>query len=129
VTDVRDVARWHIAAAENGRAGERYILGTANYNLRVWYAMCAQTVGVAAPFIPVPDFILPIVARVVDLLARAGIQLPVDSAQTRLGAKNIHFIYDKAHSELGPPQVDMRQSLRDTHEWYRANGYLRRDPL
>jgi dihydroflavonol-4-reductase len=129
VVDVRDVARWHLAAVEHGRAGERYILGTANYSLRDWYAMCAQTVGVAAPFIAVPDFALPIIARFVDIMQRIGVRLPVDPAQTRLGKKKIWFDYAKTHRDLGPPQVEMTRSLRDTYDWYQANGYIKHGPL
>ena len=127
VVDVRDVARWHLVAAEKGRTGERYILGTANYSLRDWYAMCAQVVGSAQPFLTVPDFTLPIVAALIERLQQAGIKLPVDAAQTRLGSKNIHFDYTKAHAELGAPQVDMYTSLEDTYRWYQANGYIKPD--
>jgi dihydroflavonol-4-reductase len=129
VVDVRDVARWHLAAAERGRTGERYILGTANYSLRDWYAMCAQVVGSAPPFLTVPDFVLPVMAALIERLQQAGIKLPVDASQTRLGSRNIHFDYRKAHRELGAPQVDMYTSLEDTYRWYRDNGYLRRDWL
>jgi dihydroflavonol-4-reductase len=127
VVDVRDVARWHLVAAEQGRTGERYILGTANYSLRDWYAMCAQVVGSAQPFLTVPDFVLPIMAGVIERLQKAGIQLPVDASQTRLGSQNIHFDYAKAHAELGAPQVDMYTSLEDTYTWYQANGYIKPD--
>ena len=127
VVDVRDVARWHLAAAEQGRTGERYILGTANYGLRDWYALVAQVVGVAPPFLPVPDFVLPPLASVIQMLQNAGVSLPVDASQTRLGGRNIYFDYRKTHGELGPPQVEMRRSLEDTYRWYRDHGYLKPD--
>jgi dihydroflavonol-4-reductase len=129
VVDVRDVARWHMLAVERGRGGERYLLGTANYALREWYAMIADTVGVAHPFLPLPGFVLPALAAGVDLLKGAGINLPVDADQTRLGAKNIFFDYHKAWRELGEPQIDMRQSLRDTYSWYQEHGYIKDDWL
>ena len=124
VVDVRDVARWQLAAAEQGRTGERYILGTANYPLRDWYRLCAQVVGVAAPFIRVPDFVLPQMATAIEMLQRAGVKLPVDASQTRMAGRNLYFDYSKTHRELGPPQVDMRQSLEDTYRWYLDNGYI-----
>lgn len=127
VVDVRDVARWHLVAAERGRTGERYILGTANYSLRDWYAMCAQVVGSAPPFLTVPDFVLPVMAALIERLQQAGIKLPVDASQTRLGSRNIHFDYTKTHTELGAPQVDMYTSLQDTYHWYRENGYIAPD--
>ncbi len=127
VVDVRDVARWHVVAAEQGRTGERYILGTANYNLRDWYTMCAQVVNVAPPFLQVPNFVLPFIATLIERLQRMGIQLPVDAAQIRLGQRAIQFDYSKAHRELGAPNVSMYQSLQDTYDWYRDNGYLQPD--
>ncbi|MBZ0299143.1 MAG: NAD-dependent epimerase/dehydratase family protein [Anaerolineae bacterium] len=129
VVDVRDVARWHVLAAERGRTGERYILGTANYSLRDWYALCAQVVGVAAPFLTLPDFVLPYAASTIEALQKAGIQLPVDASQTRLGSRKIHFDSHKTHRELGPPQFDMYTSLEDTYTWYRDHGYLHDDAL
>jgi dihydroflavonol-4-reductase len=127
VVDVRDVARWHLAAAERGRTGERYILGTANYSLRDWYAMCAQVVCSAPPFLTVPDFVLPVMATLIERLQKAGIKLPVDAGQTRLGSSNFYYDYTKAHTELGAPQVDMYTSLEDTYRWYRDNGYIKPD--
>jgi dihydroflavonol-4-reductase len=124
VVDVRDVARWHVLAAEKGIPGERYILGSENYIYREWFGMVADTVGVRRPFIPVPGFTLGITAWVIDRLRSAGVQLPIDADQTRLGARRLYFNYDKTHDAFGPPQVDMAQSLRDTYAWYVEHGYL-----
>lgn len=124
VTDVRDVARMHLAAAERGRTGERYILNTANYSQREWMGMIADVVGVRRPFLTVPAFVLPIAATVIDWLRGLGIDTPIDADQTRLGSRDIHFDGSKAWAELGAPLVDMRQSLIDTYHWYKANGYF-----
>jgi dihydroflavonol-4-reductase len=124
VTDVRDVASWHLAAAERGRSGERYLLGTANYRNREWLDMVAEVVGAARPRVKIPGFSLPAIAALIDFARSLGISTPVDSNQARLGARNIHFDFTKAWSELGKPQVDMRQSLRDTYAWYVENGYI-----
>jgi dihydroflavonol-4-reductase len=124
VIDVRDVARMHVAAAECGRMGERYILTTANYTQKEWLGMVADVVGVRRPFLPVPGVVLPLAADGVDLLRKIGIQTPVDSHQVRLGAKYIYFDGSKAWKEFGQPQIDMRQSLHDTYAWYRERGYL-----
>lgn len=129
VVDVRDVARWHLAATEQGRPGERYILSTANYSFREWYALVAEVVGVTRPFLPLPGFILPPMVLLIDALRRAGINLPVDANQARLGARSIFFDPRKAHTELGPPQISIRQSLEDTYRWYLENGYIRQDAL
>lgn len=123
--DVRDVARWHITAAERGRTGERYILGTTNYTYREWYALIAETVGVGRPFLPVPRFMIPITAFIAAQARRLGITLPVDADQIRLSGRNVIFDYSKTWAELGQPQIDMPTSLRDTYNWYRANGFIK----
>jgi dihydroflavonol-4-reductase len=124
VTDVRDVARWHLAAAERGRTGERYLLGTANYSIRAWLDMVAEVVGAPRPRVHIPGAVLPALAALIDAARSIGISTPVDSNQARLGARNVHFDFTKAWTELGRPQVDMRQSLRDTVAWYVAHGYI-----
>lgn len=124
VTDVRDVARWQLAAAEHGRSGERYLLGTSNYSTREWLAMVAEVVGASRPRVTIPGVVLPALAALIDAARALGIPTPVDSNQTRLGAHNIHFDFTKAWTALGRPQIDMRDSLRDTYAWYVENGYL-----
>ncbi|MDZ4670513.1 MAG: NAD-dependent epimerase/dehydratase family protein [Phototrophicales bacterium] len=124
VSDVRDVARWHVLAAQHGRVGERYLLGTANYPYSLWFAMIAEAVGVLRPRIMLPDFIIPIAAQMIDWLRKRGIDTPVDAVQTRMGVRKAYFDCRKACGELGNPQIDMRQSLRETYDWYSEHGYL-----
>lgn len=127
VVDVRDVARMQIAAARQGRVGERYILGTANYTMADWFRLIAEVVDAAAPVLPVPGWALAPLANLFDAARSAGLQLPVDGNQLRLGTQNIFFDYTKAHGELCPPSIDMRQSIADTYAWYAENGYIKRD--
>ncbi len=120
--DVRDVARWQIAAAEQGIPGERYILSAADYTHRQWFDLIAGIVGVPKSVVNVPRFAVPIMAGAVGLGRRIGLNLPVDPDQVRLSARNVYFNGQKAWKAFDPPQVDMRQSLTDTYEWYRARG-------
>jgi dihydroflavonol-4-reductase len=124
VTDVRDVARWHVAAAEKGVTGERYILGTANYDYKTWFALIADVVGSGRPFLTLPDFVAPVVATGIGLLRRIGIPTPVDASQARMGVRKVYFDCSKAHAAFDPPQIDMRRSLEDTYAWYRENGFV-----
>jgi dihydroflavonol-4-reductase len=125
VIDVRDVAAAHLAAAKKGRSGERYILNTQNYDDAEWFALIADVIGVAKPVFTMPDFILPVVARAIPVLRRIGIQTPIDATQVRLGNRYIYFDGGKAQRELHQPQIDMRQSIQDTYDWYVANGYIK----
>ena len=85
VIDVRDVARGHLAAAEKGRTGERYILATKNYSNREWFGMIAKVIGVSSPMIRLPNWSLTPIARIINGLRRLGISTTVDADQVRLG--------------------------------------------
>ena len=125
VIDVRDVAAAHLAAAKKGRSGERYILNTQNYDDAEWFALIADVIGVAKPVFTMPDFVLPVIAGAIPVLRRIGIQTPIDATQVRLGNRYIYFDGSKAHRELHQPQIDMRQSVQDTYNWYVAHGYIK----
>ncbi|MDQ7033839.1 MAG: NAD-dependent epimerase/dehydratase family protein [Anaerolineae bacterium] len=105
VIDVRDVAASHLAAAKNGRTGERYILNTQNFTTAEWFNLIADVVGVAPPIVTVPKFLLSIVANIVTGLRRLGIQTPLDANQVRLGSRYIYFDACKAQRELHQPQM------------------------
>lgn len=124
LVDVNDVARWQVLAAEQGQVGERYILGTANYNYRELFNLIADTVGVSRPIILTPDFILPLVAFINDRLRKLGIETPIDSDQIRLSNRDVYFDYTKTWSTFGQPQVAMPQSIKNTYQWYKENGYF-----
>ncbi len=129
VTDVRDVAAAHLAAAERGRTGERYILQTANYTLETWFRMIAAALGVRDPFLSTPDWALPGVAWAVERLRGLGIETPLDANQVRMGGRFVYFDGSKARAELHEPRIPMQQSIADTCEWYRARGMLPQNGL
>jgi dihydroflavonol-4-reductase len=127
VTDVRDVARWHIAAAERGRMGERYLLGTENYFYPAWFTLIADTVRASRPGLTIPTVLLDPMATLIEMVRKFGINLPIDGNQARLGGQKIYFDFSKTWGELGAPQIDMLQSVRDTYFWYLEHGYVKED--
>ncbi|MDZ4771234.1 MAG: NAD-dependent epimerase/dehydratase family protein [Chloroflexota bacterium] len=127
VIDVRDVARLHIAAAERGRSGERYILGAYNVKHAALFEVSARIAGVAAPGLPIPRAALAPLAEAIEALRVFGVPVPVDGNQTRLGGRDIYFDFGKMRRELGEAEIDWRQSLSETFAWYRDNGYIRDD--
>ncbi|MBN2471313.1 MAG: NAD-dependent epimerase/dehydratase family protein [Anaerolineae bacterium] len=122
--DVRDVARAHVAAAERGRVAERYILGAVDLSYKAWLALAADVLGVAPPRLLLPRFAMPVMGAGVDLLRALKVPIPADGNQVRLSGRRLYFNYQQAWAELGEPQVDIRQSLRDTAAWFEAHGML-----
>lgn len=129
VIDVRDVVQAHLHAVDRGRTGERYILTTANYPYRVWFRMIAEACHVPKPIFTSPDWMLEPTARLIEFLRNVGIQTPLDANQTRLGGTNVFFDGRKAYNELFTPQIDLETSLRETYQWYQANGYIEQSVL
>lgn len=122
--DVRDVAAAHVAAAERGRTGERYLLGAVDLTHKAWLRLTADSVGQPMTAIPLPAWIVLIVAWVADLLRRYGVPIPIEGNQLRLSTHMMFYNCQKAWRVLGEPTISIRQSLRDTYQWYKAHGDL-----
>lgn len=123
--DVADVAAGHIAAAEKGRSGERYILGNHNLTHREAVGVICDVVGRGRPRITVPGRLLPPAAMLVRL-ARAvlGNLVPVDENQVRMMGVFMYADNQKAVSELSLPQTPFRETVQRTYNWYNQNGYV-----
>jgi dihydroflavonol-4-reductase len=126
VIDVRDVARAHVAAAELGVAGERYLLGYEDVSHKVLADIVAEIVGVPKPIIPVPRALTPVIAVAVNGLRMAHINLPINADQIRLSARDVCFDAHKAWAAFGKPTINVRQSLQDTYDWYVQQGTIKK---
>jgi dihydroflavonol-4-reductase len=124
--DVRDVAAAHVAAAERGRTGERYLLGAVDISIREAMEMLAAIAHVPVPLLPIPRILTPLIGTVADWLRKAGVTLPIDANQIRLSSRNLFYDCHKAWRELGEPRIGLRQSLEDTYRWYVAHGVIKR---
>lgn len=120
--DVRDVAQSHLAAAEKGKTGERYLLGAINLTHKALIKMIARIVGVTPPIVPAPAHIIPLAAQLVDWGRALGLEIPAEGNQLRLSQRHIYFDCSKSHRELHEPEISIEQSLRETYEWYKLQG-------
>ncbi len=120
-----DVVAAHLAAAESGRPGERYIVG--GENLSHWDAavVIASVTGGARPLLVLPRWILPALARLVDALNQLTSQPPlVTGEQIRLGGETFYVDSSKAIRELGLRPAPFRQAVSDAYTWYRDHRLL-----
>ena len=125
--DVADVCAGHIAAAERGRAGERYILAAHNLSHREAMHTVCEVVGVPGPHFELPRALIGPLAAMIDLATRiARRPLPLNGDQLRLAGEFIYFDSSKAARELGLPQTPFRETVKRTYHWYKAHGYLGR---
>ena len=121
---VRDVARGHLLAAERGRVGEKYILGNANLTLAEIGALLAEITGGRAPRVRIPYAVAWLAAGCMEAAARVTGSPPrVSLTAVRMARKHMYFSAAKAVRELGLPQTDVREALRDATDWFVAHGY------
>lgn len=128
LVDVRDVAIGHILAADNGRLGERYILGGENLKISHLLALLHELTGLSMPRMQVPYGLALIFAAVSEFVADHITHRPPRAPLTgvRLMRRPMHFDSSKARTELGLPQTPLHTSLADAIRWFREQGYLRR---
>jgi dihydroflavonol-4-reductase len=122
---VTDVAHGHIAAAEHGTVGERYILAGENLSFRDAFATACDIVGRPAPAVVLPRWTIPVAAAAVAA-ARVvvGPRLPIDAQQMRLSSAFIYADGEKARHQLAVPLTPFRTAIQSGYDWYVENHYL-----
>lgn len=125
MVDVDDVAAGHLLAAEQGRVGERYILGGENLSLKQVLDHLAEASGLPSPRLRIPHGVALSWAYVDVTLARLlpGRVPAATPDKVRISRQGERFDSGKAERELGYTHVPAREALRKSVEWYRANGY------
>lgn len=125
VVAVDAVVQGHLAAAAQGRIGERYILGGENLTYMEIAANICAVVGRRPPRGAVPAWTLPPAALAVDAINRLHCGPPVVSGeQIRMAGLNVFYNSAKAVRELGYPRLPFRGAVEQTYTWYRQHGYL-----
>jgi len=122
---VDDVAEGHILALEQGRIGERYILGGADLSLRQMLADIAALTGRKAPTLALaraPLYPLALVAEGVARLTGRAPMLTRDALD--MAAHHMFFSSAKAQAELGYRARPHTEALADALAWFGDNGYL-----
>jgi dihydroflavonol-4-reductase len=126
LVDVRDVAAGHLAAAEKGRAGERYILGNRNMTLKEILDALARLTGLPAPKVRLPHWIPLSVAGVSTAWSGVTGGAPRISLESvRMSTHRMFFDADKAVRELGLAQTPVEEPLARAVAWFREKGYVR----
>ena len=125
VADVEAIVLGHIAAAERGLVGERYILGGENLSHRQIAETIVKLSGRPIPRGTIPRWVLRPAAVVVDVFNRINPRPPVVSGeQIRLGAIDFFFDASKAVRELDYPLMPFASAAEKAYRWYQEHGYL-----
>ena len=125
VVSVHDVVEGHIAAALQGRCGERYLLGGWNLKFKEIFELTARIVGGWAPRVKVSRRFLTLLARSYGLFANATGTEPLISLDLLSGAGlQTWYSSNKAVNELGYKISPIEPAIMESYEWYASHGLL-----
>ncbi len=124
VVHVDDVARGHLQAFQQGKAGERYILGGENLPLSDILALVATTTGRKPPRVKLPVGGLMPLAYAAEAVARLTNKEPfITTDGLRMARKKMYFTSAKAERELGYRHRPAADAIADAVAWFKGKGY------
>ena len=125
VAYVGDVVAGHLAAARQGRIGERYILCGDNLTHTEVVSMTAEVVGGIKPLVKLPMWFTRTLALGAETVGNVTNSKPWISTELVAGM-NFRCWYSavKAERELGYTITPFREAVRRTFEWYRMQNFL-----
>ena len=120
--DVRDVAAAFIAAAERGRAGERYLLGGPNWTFATFFERTARLSRTRGPRWKLPEPVYGLAGKALDAVYdRLGQAPPVDRVSVEMGQRYWYLDARKAETELGFEPRDPYETIQDTVSYIQKN--------
>ncbi|GHO47435.1 hypothetical protein KSX_55980 [Ktedonospora formicarum] len=123
--DARDVASAMIRAVHTGASGERFIVSQRMVTVAEIVRGLAKVSGKTAPRVRLSFPIATVFALIAETLGQLTSQ-PVLLSRVALAALSDDFDVSsaKAERELGVHFHPVEETLRDTVDWFRANGYV-----
>jgi dihydroflavonol-4-reductase len=113
IVDVEDVAEGHLLAADAGKPGERYILGSENLRWSDVIQQVAELSGRREPVVAIP----PEVAAGANLFGNLRVPgVPLEGL--RLMAPDWRYSSAKAERELGYSPRSAHETIERTVSWY-----------
>jgi dihydroflavonol-4-reductase len=126
LSDVRDVARAHVAALTRGRVGQRYILGGHNLDRAAFYERVARLTGLRPPR-RLPARLVAGLMTVTDALAfLSASRLPSPVHRSFAQAQGLYYYgaSRRAAEQLGYTVTPLEVTVLDLLRYYRARGLL-----
>lgn len=125
VVYVGDVVRGHIAAARQGRIGERYILSGENLTHTQILEVTADVVGGWKPLVKLPLWGAKTLAAASEIIGNITDTKPWLPRELIAGiTRTCWFSHEKASRELAFTVTPFRTAIERTFEWYRRNHML-----
>jgi dihydroflavonol-4-reductase len=129
VVDVDDVAKGHLLAMDQGRVGQRYILGGENLTFIQIVKLLSEITGLPPPGDPPPKGVALLLGRTLELVSRLTgrepeitYKLARDFFDTKMWVSS-----EKAKADLGYAFRPAKKVLARAVRWYLDHGYVDAD--
>lgn len=126
VVDARDVAEAVIAAVNNGKNGERYIIGGGIYEMKAVVKALADATGKPMPKRQPSLSLAMTISDIATLIS--GITGKPSAIPRRYELKRMSeqrgYSSEKAKKELGTAFRPLADTIADTANWFIRNGYV-----
>ncbi|HEX8144355.1 MAG TPA: NAD-dependent epimerase/dehydratase family protein [Pyrinomonadaceae bacterium] len=120
--DVRDVATAFRAAMREGKHGERYLLGSANWTFEKFFGRLERISKTPGPRLSLPKSFAVAGSKLVSTLFRQwNMASPVEAEAVEMAEYFWYLDDGKARSELGFTPRDPAETLNDTIVYVREN--------
>lgn len=125
--DVRDIAKAALLAMDKGKSGHRYILPGTYYTLKELAVLMEKELHCKPPTMVVPHSVAMIGLPFIKLYASITNTHPLYTRESLeiLMECNPVIHNNKAAAELGYTSRPLGDTIRDTIQWYKENGFLK----
>lgn len=126
VCDADAVAKAHIAAAERGAIGERYIVAGVNVTFKEIFETVADVVGGKAPSLHAPAALAHVVGKTFDLISQFTKKEPdITFDKAFWSSVKNYYSSKKSQEQLGFELVPIRVSIEKCYNWYLKQGIIK----
>lgn len=122
---VGECARGHVAAAEKGKKGERYILGGVNATYRELFTLMGGKIGAKVPKMDAPEWVFVLYGWLMENLSYITNQPPdMNPGMARFMSIKAYYDSGKAIKELGYKVPTLQAMVDDAYDWYQKEGFF-----
>lgn len=123
--DVREIARAQVRAADDGNAGEQFLLGGQSISYLELLQQAAEQLKVPPPRRTTPAWVLKSAARVMNLISHlTGKEPRITPEAAAMITGHMHCDSSKAERALGYHQTPISELLAVTLQWLDAQNLL-----
>jgi dihydroflavonol-4-reductase len=124
IVSAQDVAAGHILAAERGKTGARYVLGSENLNWPDAHELISELAGTFGPSLVLNHTAAYLAAAAAEATARlTGTRPMVTRDEARMSGRFYWYSHQRI-AELGYMPVSARRALADAIAWLWVRSYI-----